>query len=504
MRDLNRKMARGILWMGALKVSVRGIGLVSIVILARLLVPADFGLIAMATSVLAFLELATAFSFDIPLIQNQKAERRHYDTAWTLNLIFHVALTVLLVALAGPAASFYQEERLVPVIYALSAGFFATGFSNIGVVQFRKELDFRMDYWVMLSQKLIGFVITIPLALWLRSYWALVIGMVAGNVLGVAATYFLHPYRPRFSLSCAGEMFNFSKWLILNNAVQFLRTRSPDFIIGRVSGTSALGLFSISYEISALPISEIVAPINRVVFSGYSKLSSNIPLLRQSYTDTLAVIAICALPFGFGISAVAVPLIELFFGQKWAGAAPLVGILGIFGGLHALHSNSGSIYNAIGKPYLITLTGACNITVLVLASIVLILEYGVIGIAVAYLGTSVLLTPFNFFILCREIGLELAVLLSVLWRPLIASIFMYACVAYTDTLVTASITSNSAVRLVMLFAEGVLAYLSALWALWFISGRDKATAEYRLTLLLWRKASTLGAIRADKRPSQPS
>lgn len=496
-------MARGVLWMGALKVSVRGISLVSIVILARLLIPADFGLIAMATSVIAFLELATAFSFDIPLIQNQNADRRHYDTAWTLNLLFHAGLTVLLVAVAGPAASFYQEERLVPVIYALAAGFFATGFSNIGVVQFQKELDFRMDYWVMLSKKLIGFIITIPLALLLRSYWALVIGMVAGNVLGVAATYILHPYRPRFSLSCAGEMLGFSKWLILNNAVQFLRTRSPDFIIGRVSGTSALGLFSISYEISALPITEIVAPINRVVFPGYSKLSSDISLLRQSYCDTLAVIAICALPVGFGISAVAVPLIDLVFGQKWVGAAPLVAILGIFGGLHALHSNSGSIYNALGKPYLITLTGACNIIVLVAASVVLILQYGVIGIAAAYLGTSILLTPFNFFILCREIKLGLTGLLSVLWRPVVSSLFMYVCVTYTDMLFS-PITTNLFVRLVILFATGVLTYLIALWSLWLVSGRRKTTAEYRLTLLLWRKARSMLAVRTAKHRSQTS
>lgn len=495
-------MARGALWMTAFKASERGIGMLSTVILARLLVPADFGLIAMATSVIAFLELATAFSFDIPLIQNQKADRHHFDTAWTLNLVFHVALAVVLVLVAGPAATFYEEQRLPAVIYVLAAGFLASGFSNIGVVQFRKDLDFGKDFWVMLSKKLIGFAITIPLAFWLKSYWALVAGMVAGNVLSVVATYVLHPYRPRFSLSRAGEMLGFSKWLVLNNAVQFLRLRSPDFIIGKIAGTSALGLFSISYQISALPLTDLVAPINRVVFPGYSKVASQMSLLRGSYCDTLAVIALCALPAGFGIGAIAVPLIDLFLGAKWAAAAPLVGILAIFGALHALHTNSGSIYNAIGKPHLITLTGVCNIVVLVAASLILVQRYGVIGIGVAYLGTSILLTPFNFFVLCRQIGLSARGLIGVLWRPIAASLIMYAGITYTDSVLAASVTLNSLVRLAILIPEGALIYILALSSLWFVIGRPASAAEYRLALLVWGKARSLLTVRMIKPRSQ--
>jgi O-antigen/teichoic acid export membrane protein len=489
-KELNSKMAHGVAWMSLLKISVRLLGLVSTVILARLLVPADFGLIAMATSVIALLELATAFSFDIPLIQNQNADRRHFDTAWTLDVAFHAALSLLLVVLARPAAAFYEEPRLVNVIYVLAAGFFVSGFSNIGVVYFRKELDFRKDFWVMLSKKFIGFAITIPLAFLLRSYWALVCGMVAGKLLSVYVTYLIHPYRPRFSLSCAGEMLGFSKWLVLNNAVQFFRMRSADFIIGRLKSTSELGLFSIAYEISVMPITEIVAPINRVVYSGYAKLSSDPELLRKSICDTLGVVALLALPAGFGLSMVSHPLVDLVLGEKWSGAAPLVGILGIFAALHSLHSNSGSVYNAIGKPWLITFTGFCNITVLIILSLLLISRYGLTGIASAYLLTSVLLTPFNFYVLCTQLNLRASELISVLWRPFLSCIGMVAALHYVDSQLFSGSAIGPAAQLAVLVITGSLVYVVLLMALWRVSGATRTAVEFRLTKVAWRKAST--------------
>ena len=157
MRELNKKIARGIAWMGALKVFMRAISVVSTVILARLLTPTDFGLIAMAMSIIALLELTTAFSFDVPLIQKQQAERGHFDTAWTLNLLFHLLLALLLVALARPAAGFYGEERLTHVIYALAVGFIARGFTNIGIVHFRRNLDFGKRFSGDAHEKIVRF-----------------------------------------------------------------------------------------------------------------------------------------------------------------------------------------------------------------------------------------------------------------------------------------------------------------------------------------------------------
>lgn len=493
MRDLNRKMARGAFWMALVRVAIRSLSLVSTVILARLLVPADFGLVAMATSIVAFLQLLTAFSFDIPLIQKQDASRRHFDTAWTLNVGFYSILTVLLIALAGPAASFYQEERLTDVVYLLAAGFFVKGFENIGVVHFRKNLDFKKDFMLLFSKKLIGFVITIPLAFYFRSYWVLVVGIVASNIGGVALTYALHPFRPKFSISEASEMLHFSKWLVCNNAINFLRTRSPDFVIGRMSGSAALGVFTVAYEIATLPTSELVAPINRVVFPGYSQLSKNMALLGESYLNVLAVIAFIALPAGFGISAVATPLVDVVLGEKWSEAAPIVSALAIFGALNALLTNNGSIYNAVGKPYMITILGGANTIILVAAAIVLATTYGAIGVAFAFLGTTALFGPISLYMIGRELQLGATSFLRVLWRPAFCTALMYLGVLYFRAHLSATMDLNAVQTLLLLVLTGALLYVSASLALWVMSGKPQ-TIDARLVGVLksrlrWRARS---------------
>lgn len=477
-------MARGALWMVLLRLSVRSIGLISTIILARLLIPADFGLVAMATSIIAFLELSTAFSFDIPLIQKQDADRSYFDSAWTLNAAFYTVLTLLLLLLAQPAALFYQDARLENVVYVLAAGFFVRGFENIGIVYFRKELDFRKDFILMLAKKVIGFMVTIPLAFLLRSYWSLVAGIVIGNILGVALSYLLHPFRPRFSLAAVRELFHFSKWLVLNNGIYFLRHRSPDFIIGRISGPAALGIFTLAHEISTLPSTELVAPINRAVFPGYSKLAGDLSKLRESYMDVLTMIAVVALPSGFGIAAVAIPLVDLLLGPKWAAAAPIVGILALYGSLVAMHSNYGAVFNAIGKPHLITWVGGIDITILVSGSIVLGLLYGPVGVAAAYLGSTILISPVVFFAVSREINLRFGDLIRVIWRPVVSSLSMFAALSALARNPTV-IAYASWLELVVLVSFGVVLYGALSFGLWLLEGRPRS-AEF----ILARKMAT--------------
>ena len=476
--------------MALLRICVRAIGLVSTVILARLLLPEDFGVIAMATSVIAFLELATAFSFDIPLIQNQNAERAHYDTAWTLNVALYSILTLVLILLAPVAASFYQEPRLTPVIYVLAIAFFVKGFQNTGVVEFRKNLRFAEDFKLMLSQKLIGFLVTVPLAFYLRSYWALIAGMLVSNLGAVALTYLLHPFRPVPSLSAAKEMLSFSKWLLLNNCINFLRTRSPDFVVGRMAGTSSLGLFTVAYEISTLPTTELVAPINRAALPGYARLASDTAALRSSYLDVLSVIAFISLPAGFGISIISQPAVDLLLGEHWSASAPLVTILAIFGAVHALQTNTSSVFNALGKPYLITALGVANSTILLTSAIGLALSHGVSGVAIAYLGTSIVMLPLTLYLAARELRFGFKEVFRVLWRPVTCTMVMFTIVVQASA--SGWITSN-ALLLTLLVLTGVFAYSGATLLLWALGGRPRS-AEFRVLGMFL--AAPLARIRA--------
>lgn len=478
MKEINRRMATGAAWMSSLRLLVRGLGVVSTIILARLLVPADFGLVAMATSVVAFLELATAFSFDVPLIQKQSTSRQHFDTAWTLNIAFYISITILLLLLAKPAAAFYQDQRLSPLLYFLAVGFLVRAFANIGVVEFRKKLEFRKEFVLLISQKTVSLLVTIPLAYYLRSYWALVIGIVTGNILGVLLTYVLHPFRPRLSLSEAREMMGFSRWLIINNGFEFLRVRLADFIIGRLSGPAALGLFSISYEISTLATTEVVAPINRAVFPGYAIMAGDVAVLRQSYLNVLAIVAILALPASFGISAIASPLVLVFFGAAWAGAGPIVALLAIFGGLSSLQTNISYIFNARGKPQLNTLLGFINVSVLLSICIPLALRYGPVGVATGYVVAYALLAPLNFGFVCKEISARWTSVVAVLWRPALASLIMFIALRYIDDRLLAGRDADAFTALLVLIPSGVAIYAIAMTLLWVCVGMPVGMERY--------------------------
>ena len=138
--DLGRRMAKGAAWMIALRIAVRGVGVVSMIILARLLVPADFGLVAIATALAGALAAMSEFGFQVALIQNQAADRRHYDTAWTLGLIRGFVVAGALVIAAGPLAAMFSDPRLEPILLLLAGSAIVLAFENIGVVDFRKEV----------------------------------------------------------------------------------------------------------------------------------------------------------------------------------------------------------------------------------------------------------------------------------------------------------------------------------------------------------------------------
>jgi len=479
MKELNRQMAKGVAWMMLFKFTGRGLGLISTIILARLLMPADFGLVAMAMSIIAVLELMGYFSFDIMLIQKQDAERAHYDTAWTFNVLFGLSAALILFLLAKPTADFYGEQRLIIIMYLLAIGTLIHGFENIGIVAFRKEMQFNREFNFMFLKKLSGFIVTIPLAFWLRNYWALVIGMLTMKVVGVGLSYIMHPYRPRLSLATSKELFSFSKWIFLMNVFEFLWLRSADFIIGRVSGVKMLGLFSISYEISNLPTTELSAPINRAVFPGYAKISSDRSELRQSFINVLSLIAVFALPAGIGIAAVAPLLVTVFLGENWVDAIPLIAILAVYGTTNAMLTNTGTVFLAIGKPHYLAIISAIRVAVLLPTLTYFALQNGVIGAAWSYLGVSLLFMPIIYALLFRSINLRSARFFAEIWRPLIATSAMFVTVkAFTVWAGTTAGILGLSGLLITAVTLGAVVYSAVLLLLWQLAGRPTGAERF--------------------------
>lgn len=466
MEELNKKMAKGASWMVLFKFSQRGLGLISTVILARLLVPEDFGLVAIAMAIFAALEIMGAFSFDLALIQNQKASRQHYDTAWTFNVFYAIFASIALFLLANPAAAFFEEPNLAGIMHFLALATLIQGFENIGIVAFRKELNFRKEFNFLLIQKIVSFLVTISLAFIFKNYWALVAGIITSKLVGLVISYMMHPYRPRFSLAKASELFHFSKWMLINNILIFVNIRGIDFVIGKMAGTQALGIYSVSYEISNLPTSELVFPITRAVFPGYAKMSNNIVTLKKGFLDVFSLVALFTIPVGTGIAILADPLVQVFLGQKWLDSIPLIQALAVVGIFRALQANTGAIYLALGIPKIITYLSIFNVLLIYPAIIWALASSGVLMAAWAIAAIAFLSMPINFIVLSRKLNLNLLQLISLLWRPAVSSLLMAAVVLSALTLWgEASSVLALLAQLISLSAVGAATYFTSLFLL---------------------------------------
>ena len=482
MTDLNRRMASGAAWMVLLRLADRGLGVISTMFLARLLVPADFGLVAMAMTVFAVLEIMGTFSFDMALIQRDDAERRHYDTAWTFNALYGLVSAAVLVAVASGAATLYREPRLTPILYVLALCALIQGFENIGIVAFQKDLELHKEFRFRMIKRLSAFFVTLILAFWLRSYWALVLGILFSRAVGVWVSFMVHPYRPRASLAAARELLGFSKWMVYNNVLVFLVNRGTDFVIGKVVGPAALGAYSVAYEVSNLPTTELVYPIMRAVFPGYARMAGDRELLRQSYLDVLAVVVLAAVPAGLGIVALAEPVVLLFLGEKWRETIPLIEILGVYGVLRACSSNMGSVFLALGQPHVLAATGSLTVAVLVPLLWWLVPAHGSSGAAWAMLVTSLVMLPVMFALLMWTIDLRLRALLATIWRPAIAGIAMWMFVGWLHQAWAAS-QPPLLLQLAALAPVVVVSYITVLLGLWGLAGRPKGGETMYLSWL---------------------
>jgi lipopolysaccharide exporter len=460
--------------MVAFKLIDRFVGLASTVVLARLLAPVDFGLVAIAMMLIGALQLLFAFNFDIHLIQKPTAGRDQFDTAWTFNVLFGVAAAVLLSALAHVTAVFYREPRLEAVIYTLALGCLIGGLSNIGPVMFRREMRFDREFKFMLGKRLAPVMVTIPIAIWLHSYWALVIGQLTGTAASVLLSYYVSNYRPRLSLKARTELFRASKWLFVNNILIFLNSRASEFIIGKFAGVTGLGVYTISSEISTLPTSELVAPINRAAFPGYSRLAHDVAQLRDSFLGVISVIALFALPAGIGIVSVADLMVPAVLGWKWMEAIPLIQVLAAYSVLVALQTNIGYVYLAVGRPRLITAVMGVQFVVLMALLLPATWHWGAIGAAWSFLITGVCMVPVNQMLVARQLDLSSSAFAARLWRPGLAALLMALAVFTLKREFTLGNQTHAYVLgLLLCVAVGAIVYAGALYVLWHLAGRPE-------------------------------
>lgn len=460
-------MASGVNWMLLFKLAERGTGIVSTIVLARLLLPTDFGVVAMAMSVVAILQILGEFGFDSAIIQNHEAKREHYDTAWTMQICWGAISAIALISLAKPVAQFYGVMDLETIIYWFSFAWFIKGFENIGVLDFRKNMMFQQDFWFRFIAKICGFVVTIFLAYYLRNFWALVFGTLTIFTTSVLLSYVMVPFRPRFSVAAWRDLFTYSKWIMATNILGFVQKRSADFTIGKLSGAELLGTFTIAQQIALMPTVELTSAVNRAIFPGLSKIAKEEESLQEQFLNLFAITAIIILPVCFGIMIAADLLVSILLGPNWTEVTPLLQILVMVGGIGAITSNFGSVWMAVGKPRIITVLSLFQVVIGLPLVIWLTYLSGPIGAAIAYLLVQMFMLPIKFILVFRTLRLPIRELVTHTWRPVLGIGMMLTTISilayFTES---PSSTLEEGLQLLAVIVMGAVSYIASVLFFW--------------------------------------
>jgi lipopolysaccharide exporter len=418
------------------------------------------------------------------LVQKKDLSKGDLDAAWTVQALISLLQTICVAGLSIPISILYGEGRLVAICGALAAAIFISGFKNIGIVYFHREMRFHLEFVLVSITKLCAFVVTMTLAVVLGDYWALVIGIVTSRLAEFLLSYILHAYRPRIRLSGWRDLIGFSKWVYVNNLLTVLGQRSPEFLIGRMCGPVQLGLFSVGFDIAMLPSTEMVAPINRAVYPGYARMIRDKEQLEDGYLSVIGLIALIGLPAAVGIASTVDVLIPLLLGVKWLDAIPIVQILAIAGGVSALSTNAGAVYVSQGKPWVVTCLSGVQVIILVPSVVFLIQRFGPIGGAMALLMTSLIMCALWFTAIIRSLRCRLLRVLMEIYRPLVGVGTMFLAVRYVMSVVVQGSSPHREMwEAAILVLAGMLVYIASVTLLWLVAGRPGGAEESLFSFL---------------------
>jgi lipopolysaccharide exporter len=464
----------------AWRLGMRLLGLTSTLVLVRLIQPADFGIIALATSFMQTIDGMLTLGTEEAIIREAAPGRELYDTAFSLNLLRGLSVTVTVAALAYPAANFFDDRRLGPVLLFVACLPALDGIANIGVVNFRRDFAFHKEFATMVLPKLCGMLAAISAAAMLHSYVAMLVGMGINRTLRVVMSYIMHAYRPRLSLIAWRALAGYSAWTWSLSLAVLVRDRSDSLLLGRLINTSAVGFYSVGAEVAALPTTELIEPLGRAAFSAFAAGRQQNRQVGETFLRLIGSAALLTLPAGVGLSLVAAPVVALALGHDWEQAVPVLRIMSlsftvmVFGhlSLHLL-----SAHALLGRLVGITVAGAA-IRVGMLA--LLIPTFGLIGAAmgaaiaiVVEQALTVATALRRFQIDGREIG-------RCIWRPALATAAM-ALVLYGGG---AGWADNPDPRgLIQAVIGGSLTYGAVLAGTWMLAGRPSGPETDVMTLL---------------------
>lgn len=489
--DFGNRVKMAVFWRSGTQILAQLISWGATLAVIRILEPSDYGLFAMTSVVLVFLNFLNGYGIVSALIQSEKVEPERIRQAFGMLILLNFGLALLQLFLVAPLAAAYYEEPLVAdLLRWQSLIYISTPFLILPEAMMTRNLEFRKPAIINLLSALVGAVVSLWMALNNYGVWTLVFAPMAifwtrGIALMIATRFWI---LPSFNFRGAGSMFNFGALMLLSHGLWIVQSQSDIFIAGRALDNHDLGLYAEALFLTQIFAAKFVPPLNEVAFPAYARLQNDRAALSAGFLKAARLIMLISCPLYIGMAVTAAPMVEVVMGQKWTGAAPLVAILALAMPVMTLQILFAPALNALGLPQ-VTVRNSLFGALLMPTAYMIGIQNGMTGLAWGWLAAFPLLLAFTIYQARLHIGFTLSALATAIMPGLAASLAMGAIVWGADQAILSLIPHiHSAPRLVLLVAIGAASFGAMLWLV------ARATLMEVIDLVVKRRAPQTVAV----------
>ncbi|MFT4788227.1 MAG: lipopolysaccharide exporter [Paraglaciecola sp.] len=311
------------------KILQRVLGLISTLILARVLTPEDFALIAIVSLTLYFFDMLSQSGSEPYIVQKKQVSEDDLNTSWTLDLLLKCLVLILLLLLASPIAAFFSQPQLSFAFQVASIALIINALRNPGIILFKRDLDYKKLFYLALVQRLVTFIIVIAVALQWQSYWAFIFADLAGAAVFTIGTYLIHTYKPRLGLTNIKHQWRFSRWLLGKSIIGYLRSQIDTVLVAKYFSPAILGNYYMARDIAMLPAHNILGPAIEPLLADFKDYKDSPIQLGGRVTKVLITISFLVFPISVFLAAYPKLVVEVLLGEQWQLAAPILQIMSL-------------------------------------------------------------------------------------------------------------------------------------------------------------------------------
>ena len=429
--SLEKRAARGLTWTLIDTWGTQVLGLIVFAVLTNLLVPEQFGLVALATVFVAFAQLFVDQGLGDALIQRKTVSRSQIDTAFWVAVGTGSLLTVVGIILAGPISGWLNQPDLAPILQVLSFIFVLVALSSIQTALLRREMRFRGLAIRRLAAVFVGGAVGVTMAFANFGAWALVGQQLAAAATTVVTLWTVSPWRPGLQVERADfrSLFSFGINVVGSDILTFASRNVDRLLIGAVLGTTPLGFYAVAYRILDTSQNLLVSFARKLAFPIFAQLQGDVTRLRRAYGRVTRALSVVMLPGYIGLALVAQEAIVVIFGHQWAASGPVAAVLFLIGPVLTIQLFTGALLNGVGHPEITfrirLITTAINVAGFFIA---VFFFRDILAVAAAFVIRGYLVMPLILWATAKYAHIDRRSQIVALVGPAIATAFMAAAV----------------------------------------------------------------------------